>query len=132
METPNAFLSLVPELRQGDTQLELHSRLLDLVEQVTSMGRPGELHLKLKVEPPARAGGPISVIDEVVLKAPKTGKESTVLFVDAKTKQLTRRDPRQPKLPDMEKPADVRSFSRPVAVGDSKVNPDTGEIVDGE
>lgn len=128
-DTPkNAFTDLLPELGQGDALLELHGKLVELVGQVRAMGKPGELSLKLKIEPPARAGSPsISIVHEIVVKPPKSGKETTNLFVDEKN-QLTRRDPRQPALPSMEKQtAELRSF--PAAVG-GVINRETGEVTE--
>jgi hypothetical protein len=100
----NAFLSLLDDLRDGDAKSDLHLALTKLVASVRSVGKAGKLTFKLKVKL-AKNGGAVVIDDEVDVVEPKPEVESTLLFADDDN-VLTRRDPRQPRLPETE----LRSF----------------------
>lgn len=120
-EAGNNFLNTLTELRGGETQADLHRELEKLVGAVRSVGKAGELNLKLKVALAKGSTHTLVVTDEVTIKEPKADREITILFADDANK-LSRRDPRQPKLPSME----PKNF-RPRAVNEN-VNVETGEV----
>lgn len=117
-ETPasNAFLDLVRDVREGVAQAELHRHILDLVGSVRSVGKAGELTLKLKIAPAAGNSEALLVTETITVKAPEPARESTLLFADDNNR-LSRNHPNQPKLPSMDRqPAEVRQMR---AVGSS-------------
>jgi len=122
--TTNSFLAALQDLRGGETLNDLHVELMKLVGDVRSLGKAGTLQLTIKLAPQGTAT--LVVTDEIKATPPKPEKEFTVLYADD-ANRLSRRDPRQPKLPEMQSPSDVRQFSRPIAVGDD-VDRETGEV----
>lgn len=117
---PTTFQGVLDELRAGDAVRELFGKLIGLVGEVRAMGKPGELILKLKVIPPRQPGSAsMSIIDEITVKPPKAQPEATTFFADDKN-QLSRRDPRQPKLDGLAEVRPIRALSEGAQTGDAR------------
>ena len=121
----NAFLEALRELRSGESLADLHEALRSLVGHVRSVGKSGTLTLTLSVSLAKGSTHTLVIADELKLKEPKPDREVTFMYADDDNR-LSRRDPRQPKLPAMDV-SEVRRFNRPHAVNET-VNPRTGEI----
>lgn len=122
-ESGNGFLNALRELRGGETLIDLHREIEKLVGDVRSIEKPGVITLKVTVALAKGSAHTLVVTDEIVVKAPKADREVTILFADD-ANRLSRRDPRQPRLPGTE----PKPF-RPRAVGES-VNTATGEVIE--
>lgn len=117
--TTNAFLDALKEIRGGETLAELHHAINALVGAVRSVGKTGTLTLKLNVALAQGSTATVVVTDDLTVKEPKPDREITILFAD-EANRLSRRDPRQPKLPPMDEArpatarpaADVREFPK--------------------
>lgn len=120
----NAFLQLLTELEGGQTQNDLAQAVTNMVGEVRSRGKGGTITIKLTFTPPRANSAQMGVVVDVKEKPPAPERDITVLYADDNN-QLSRRDPRQPRLSGVE--ADVRSFSRPVAVNET-VDKATGEV----
>ncbi len=132
MTEGNAFPAALGDLRSGETLADLHRALTDLVGAVRSVGKGGEIRLTLKVALAQGSTSTLVVTDDVKVKEPKPAREITILFADD-ANHLSRRDPRQPRLPAMDGPRAASAFSRPRAVGEVapvNVDPSTGEIIE--
>ena len=70
----------------------------DLVAAVTATEKGGELTLKLKLMP-LKQGSMLVLKDSVKLVLPEPEREDTTFVFATEDNDLTRRDPRQPKLP---------------------------------
>lgn len=90
--TVRPFSAWLLEQRGGIPHSELSAALPDLVEAVTTYGKPGTLTLKITVKPADGDRGAVIVADEVTLKAPGADRPVAMFFVDA-DHNLTRENP---------------------------------------
>lgn len=86
------FTDTINALRYGTLNDDLTSALNDLVKICDNTGKAGELTLKLKLKP--GKGGQMEIIDELIVKAPKEEKGTSIFFATPEG-NLTREDPRQ-------------------------------------
>jgi hypothetical protein len=91
--------TLLGSLRDGMTRVELAEAVHELVSAVRDTGKKASLTLKLTVAPATNISNDHTLIvtDDIAVTYPKRDKSSTILFAD-EDNQLTRRDPRQPRL----------------------------------
>lgn len=87
------FFSALRELRTGATLDELDSALAEVVAAVKTIGKPGEITLKLKVCP-GRGAKYLTITDDVNVKVPKVDRADTIFF-PLPDNTLTRTDPNQ-------------------------------------
>lgn len=127
--TENSFTTIMQGLRSGESLADLNAIVKQLIGDVRSINKPGTLTISLKIAPSGQST--LLITDDISVKAPKLAIETTVMFTDDNN-NVSRRDPRQPKLPEMERPkpsAELRSFPRAQAVGDTlNVDKSTGEV----
>lgn len=83
--------------REGQTHAELSQALAQVSEAVLSNGGTGTITLKIIVQPLGHEKR-LVVKDEVVVKAPKPIRESSIWFYNSKQRGLSRRDPSQGEL----------------------------------
>lgn len=89
-------LADVIQQSRGAAVLTDAARLLnELSKAVKESGKPGTLTLKLTIKPDKTDNTVVIVDPEVSVKTPKRPYPSSVFFVDDKTGDLTREDPRQ-------------------------------------
>jgi len=94
----NLFTETLAAMSGGNTELELHHKLKELIGHVRSTAKKGTITLTLTVKPGKGANTAQLVIeDDVIVKMPKMEREITVFFADDNN-TLSRNDPRQPKL----------------------------------
>jgi hypothetical protein len=93
------FTAWLSDHRNGALAAELTEKFGDLVEAVTRHGKAGSLVLTLKINP----SGDYQMIvkDSVTAKAPSPPAPETFYFADGNG-GLSRRDPRQPQLPNID------------------------------
>lgn len=91
MSKRRSFLATIADLRAGRTQDELTEELGRLVQAVADTGKAGELTIKLKIKPAAKDSHLIHIADEIIVKAPKMDRASTLMF--ASEGSLTLDDP---------------------------------------
>lgn len=90
--TARSFNDTIVALRYGTLHDDLSNELNNLVAKVSNTMRGGELVLKLKLKP--GKGGQIEIVDDIVVKAPKEEKGTSIMFATPEG-NLTREDPRQ-------------------------------------
>lgn len=96
---PRPFNEFIKELSEGATNSELSDALWDLIDRVQDTGKAGSLTLTLNVAFDGQ--GRVQVKDNVGLKLPEFGRQTTAFFVD-KAGNPSRRDPNQPELPSLD------------------------------
>lgn len=104
-----AFADVLKDARDGALLLELAEKMQNLVAAVRDTGRGGKLTLTLQLKP-MNKGGMLILQDDVKLALPEPEREDTTVVFATDDNDLTRRDPRQPKLPEM---GLVRSMPEP-------------------
>lgn len=90
--TPRSFNETIVALRYGTLHDDLTNELNALVSKVANSMKAGELTLKLKLKP--GKGGQIEIVDDILVKAPKEEKGTSIMFATPDG-NLTREDPRQ-------------------------------------
>ncbi len=90
--------TLLLELNNGETEQELTEALRAVTQAVTLTQKAGTVALELKISPNGRRGNSVEVEANVKVKAPSFPPEASVYFVE-EGGNLTKRDPRQPRLP---------------------------------
>jgi hypothetical protein len=92
------FIDTLKDIREGELLAELPEKLRQLVEAVKATGKKGRLQLTLDVS--QADAGMLIVNDDVKLSLPQPTKNTKTVFFVTENSELTRRDPRQPSLPD--------------------------------
>ena len=111
------FFSALRELRTGATLDELDSALAEVVSAVKTIGKPGEITLRIKILP-GRGASYLVISDDVTVKVPKVDRADTIFF-PLSDNTLTRTDPNQLALGLKMVPSDKTL----------RVDPETGEIL---
>lgn len=86
------FSDTLNTLRWGTLNDDLSKALNELTQKCSDTGKVGELTLKLKLKP--GSGGQVEVFDDIIIKAPKEQKGSSIMFATVEN-NLQREDPRQ-------------------------------------
>lgn len=115
-ETDNQFLLVLRELDEGLAVTDLHIAVRDLVAAVRSTGKGGRLKLSIAVKPAKNKTNMLIFEPSIVTEFPKTEPASTIMYADDDTNNLSRNDPRQPRLPGVG-PAEVKGFQPRAAEG---------------
>lgn len=92
MTGPKPFTDTLNALRYGTLTDDLTKELHALTLKCDSTGKAGELKLTIKLKP--GKGGQMEVFDDIVVKAPKDEKGSSIMFTTVEG-NLQREDPRQ-------------------------------------
>lgn len=94
------FAETLKDIREGALLTELPQALQEVLAAVRATGKAGKLTLTLSIKPLEGSANSILISDDVKTTLPEPTRLTTVMFV-TDDNELTRRDPRQPKLPDM-------------------------------
>ena len=89
---PKPFTETIGALRYGTLNEDLSKALHELTQKCVDTCKSGELTLKIKLKP--GSGGQVEVFDDIVVKAPKEPKGSSIMFATVEG-HLQRQDPRQ-------------------------------------
>lgn len=92
MSGPRPFTDTLVALRFGTLNDDLTKALNELTALCADTGKVGELKLTIKLKP--GKGGQIEVFDDIVVKAPKEERGSSIMFATPEG-NLQREDPRQ-------------------------------------
>ena len=92
MASPRPFTDTLNALRFGTLNDELTKALHELTQKCSETGKTGEIKLVIKLKP--GSGGQMEVFDDIVIKAPKEQKGSSIMFATVEG-NLQREDPRQ-------------------------------------
>lgn len=92
MAGPRPFTDTLNALRFGTLNDELTKALHELTQKCADTGKTGEIKLVIKLKP--GSGGQMEVFDDIVIKAPKEQKGSSIMFATVEG-NLQREDPRQ-------------------------------------
>lgn len=111
-----AFADVLKDIREGDLAVELAAKMQDLVAAVRATEKGGKLTLTLHLAP-LKQGGMLALRDEVKIVLPEPERQDTTFVFATDDNDLTRRDPRQPKLPEM---GVVRSMSEAAGRADGQ------------
>lgn len=89
------------EIRQGQMLDELGDAITNAVTACRETGKAARVTLTLDVRPVSKGqGNALTVADDVKVKLPRVDKAAAVFYADD-AGQLSRTDPRQPKLPEL-------------------------------
>jgi len=94
-----AFVDTLKDIRDGELLNELPRKLQEVIEGVQATGKRGKLTIVLELSP-AKAGMFV-LTDDVKQVIPEPERDTTTVFFITEESDLSRRDPRQPKLPEM-------------------------------
>ena len=98
------FTDVITDIGAGDLERKLSDELENVVNAVIETGKVGKLTVTISVN---SEGKMVRVLAESKATIPKEAVESTSFFPDARG-SLHRENPRQPKLPGMERVSVVR------------------------
>ncbi len=112
--TPDPFSTLLVDLRGGEALNDASAALAKLVGDIRATGKGGSITLTLEIAPVTKGNTTtLVVVDAIKVKPPRIDPGSTIVFADEEN-HLSRRDPRQPELPTMER-GQIREFPRDAA-----------------
>jgi len=97
-----AFVDTLRDVRDGELLAELPGKLQAVIEAVQATGKKGKLVITLELSP--TQANMFVLTDDVKQTIPEPKKETTTVFFITEESDLSRRDPRQPKLPEMQGP----------------------------
>lgn len=101
-------VTTLQNLRNGGALDDLYDAVANVVANVRAAGRPGEVTLKIKIAPLSKGDGNVLAFhDAVTMKLPKVERGTSVLYAD-ENGELSRTDPRQPKLPELREVAQFK------------------------
>jgi len=94
-----AFVDTLRDVRDGELLAELPRKLQEVVEAVQATKRKGKFTISFELS--MGKGGVLMVTDDVKQVIPEPDKDTTTVFFITEESDLSRRDPRQPKLTEM-------------------------------
>jgi hypothetical protein len=89
------IFDVLSQIRGGAAIHDAAKELNDLVRAVKDTGKSGTLTIKLTVEPDKTDDTVVTIQPDVTLKLPKKARAKGIFYVDPKTYDITREDPRQ-------------------------------------
>lgn len=89
---PRPFTQVLAQLRFGELDEELTTKLAQLTLACAERGRSGTLQLTIHLKP--GKAGQMEIVDEVRVKAPEAARGATLMFATPEG-SLQRTDPRQ-------------------------------------
>lgn len=95
--TAGVFVSTLSAMHNGKVLEDLDDTIRDVTRSVQSVGKKGELTLKLVITPNGVGAGDVALFrveEDIKVKLPKKGRSPSVFFADDDA-NLTRRNPKQ-------------------------------------
>lgn len=89
------IFDVLSQIRGGAAIHDAAKELNELVRAVKETGKPGSLTIKMTVEPDKTDNTVVTIQPDTTLKLPKKPRAKGIFYVDEKTGDLTREDPRQ-------------------------------------
>lgn len=89
------IFDVLSQIRGGAAINDAAKELNELVRAVKETGKAGSLTIKLTVEPDKTDNTVVTIQPDTTLKLPKKARAKGIFYVDEKTGDLTREDPRQ-------------------------------------
>jgi hypothetical protein len=89
-----SFSSFIAELN-GNIEYEAASALEALAKAVEKERKKGTFTLVFTMKPVEKVKGAVQILHDIKVKAPEPERESSMRFVNSKTGELVRNDPRQ-------------------------------------
>lgn len=89
------IFDVLSQIRGGAAIQDAAKDLNELSRAVRETGKAGSLTIKLTVEPDKTDNTVVTIQPDVTLKLPKKPRGKGIFYVDDKTGELTRDDPRQ-------------------------------------
>jgi hypothetical protein len=108
-----AFVDTLRDIRDGELLNELPRKLQEVIEGVQATGKKGKLTIVLELSP-AKANMFV-LTDDVKQVIPEPERDTTTVFFITEESDLSRRDPRQPKLPEMGPRGVIAPMAQPQA-----------------
>lgn len=90
-----SITDVLSQIRGGAALLDAGKDLNELCRAVKETGKSGTLTFKITVEPDKTDNTVVTLQPDVTLKLPKKARAKGIFYVDEKTGDLTREDPRQ-------------------------------------
>jgi hypothetical protein len=98
---------VLSQIRGGAAINDAAKDLNECVRAVLETGKPGSITIKLTVEPDKTDNTVVTIQPDVTLKLPKKARAKGIFYVDSRTGDLSREDPRQLEM-QMEREATLR------------------------
>lgn len=95
----NKFVDLLGTLRRGTLLEDAAAQLQDLLDAIQETGDSGTLTLAIEIKPQKHDAGVLVITDKITSKVPRVGVAPTIAYLTP-AGEITRRDPRQPALPE--------------------------------
>lgn len=89
------IFDVLSQIKGGAAIHDAAKDLNELVRAVKATGKAGSLTIKLTVEPDKTDDTVCTIQPDVTLKLPKKARAKGIFYIDDKTGDLTREDPRQ-------------------------------------
>lgn len=89
------IFDVLSQIRGGAAINDAAKDLNELVRAVKETNKPGTLTIKLTIEPDKTDSTVVTIQPDVTLKLPKKPRAKGIFYVDEKTYDVTREDPRQ-------------------------------------
>lgn len=89
------IFDVLSQIKGGAAIHDAAKDLNELVRAVKATGKSGTLTIKLTVEPDKADDTVCTIQPDVTLKLPKKARAKAIFYIDDKTGDLTREDPRQ-------------------------------------
>lgn len=89
------IFDVLSQIKGGAAIHDAAKDLNELVRAVKETNKPGTITIKLTVEPDKTDSTVVTIQPDVTLKLPKKPRAKGIFYVDEKTYDLTREDPRQ-------------------------------------
>lgn len=89
------FFDVLSQIRGGAAIHDAAKDLNELVKAVKETRKAGTLTIKLTIEPDKTDDTVVTIQPDVTLKLPKKARAKGIFYMDEKTGDLTREDPRQ-------------------------------------
>lgn len=102
-----SILHVLSQIRGGAALTDAGAELADLVQAVKATGKKGSITLKIEVEPDKTDDTVVTFQPDVTVKKPKRPYAKGIFYINDKTGEVTREDPRQIELA-LEKEAELK------------------------